>query len=163
MTLRFVSPALLPAFAAAALAPPAVAQSFGPQQVITTSADGARWVHAADLDGDGDTDVLSANQLADEIAWSENLGGGVFGPQQVITSNAIDAWGVYAADLDGDGDMDVLSASATDDKIAWYENQGGGAFGASAGRDHGRGQRPVGVRHGPRRRRGRRHLVRQRQ
>ena len=104
--------------------------AFGPQQVITNSADRPSSVYATDLDGDGDADVLSASVLDDEIAWYENLGGGTFGAQQVITSSADGAWSVYAADLDGDGDEDVLSASYNDDKIAWYENLGGGSFGA---------------------------------
>jgi hypothetical protein len=103
--------------------------TFGPQQVITTSADGAFCVYAADLDGDGDADVLSASYGDDKIAWYENLGGGAFGPQQVISTAAHGARCVYAIDLDGDGDADVLSASEDDDKIAWYENLGGGAFG----------------------------------
>ncbi|MDP6940371.1 MAG: VCBS repeat-containing protein, partial [Planctomycetota bacterium] len=46
--------------------------SFGPQQVITTSADGASAVYATDLDGDGDADVLAASGLGDKIAWYEN-------------------------------------------------------------------------------------------
>ena len=53
--------------------------SFGSQQVITTSADGAHSVFATDLDGDGDADVLSASDHDDKIAWYENLGGGSFG------------------------------------------------------------------------------------
>ena len=101
---------------------------FGPQQVITTQADSARSVYTADLDGDGDQDVLSASSLYDKIAWYENLGGS-FGPEHVITTQADGANSVYAADLDGDGDQDVLSASYFDDKIAWYENDGNGAFG----------------------------------
>jgi hypothetical protein len=44
---------------------------FGPQQVITTSADGANSVYATDLDGDGDADVLSASSDDDKIAWYE--------------------------------------------------------------------------------------------
>ena len=36
---------------------------------ITTSADGARSVYAADVDGDGDMDVLSASMVDDKIAW----------------------------------------------------------------------------------------------
>ena len=104
---------------------------FGPQRVITTLADGAVWVHAADLDGDGDFDVLSSSWFDNKIAWYENTDGlGTFGPQQVITTSVAGAMAVYTADLDGDGDVDVLSASLGDNKIAWYENTDGlGTFG----------------------------------
>ena len=103
---------------------------FGVQRIITTDADLAYLVHAADLDGDGDPDVLSASANDDKIAWYENLGGGAFSAQRVITTDADGAAYVHAADLDGDGDPDVLSASFDDDKIAWYENLGGGTFSA---------------------------------
>jgi hypothetical protein len=105
--------------------------SFGPRRVITVEADGPYSVFAADLDGDGDTDVLSASTLDDSIAWYENLDGlGSFGPRSVITTAADGARSVFAADLDGDGDMDVLSASANDDEVAWYRNEdGAGSFG----------------------------------
>ena len=96
--------------------------TFGAQQVITTNADGARSVYAADVDSDGGVDVLSASLVDGKIAWYENTDGqGTFGAQQVITTNADGARSVYAADVDGDGDIDVLSASDNDDKIAWYE------------------------------------------
>jgi hypothetical protein len=42
---------------------------FGPQQVITTDADFTYSVFAADLDVDGDPDVLSACEFDDTIAW----------------------------------------------------------------------------------------------
>ena len=113
----------------AAVAATPTPRVFSSQQVITTAADGAASVYAADLDGDGDADVLSASFRDDKIAWYENLGGGRFSSQQVITTAADGAWSVYAADLDGDGDADVLSASDYA-KIAWYENLGGGRFSA---------------------------------
>ncbi|MGY8934277.1 MAG: T9SS type A sorting domain-containing protein [Flavobacteriales bacterium] len=47
--------------------------NFSSQQVITTNADSVRSVFAADLDNDGDMDVLSASQNDDKIAWYENL------------------------------------------------------------------------------------------
>jgi hypothetical protein len=105
--------------------------SFGPQQVISTLADSPRSVFAADVDGDGDTDVLSASYSDDEIAWYENRDGfGSFGPQRVISNLADGASSVFAADMDGDGDLDALSASFIDDEIAWYENtNGSGTFG----------------------------------
>jgi len=40
---------------------------------ISTSADNAYSVYAADVDGDGDMDVLSASYNDDKIAWYENL------------------------------------------------------------------------------------------
>ncbi|KPJ58374.1 MAG: hypothetical protein AMJ46_14285, partial [Latescibacteria bacterium DG_63] len=102
---------------------------FGPQQVISTQADGAASVYACDLDGDGDNDVLSASAYDDKIAWYENSGDGTFGPQQAIGTDVDYAASVYACDLDGDGDNDVLSASRYNDRIAWYENNGSGTFG----------------------------------
>jgi hypothetical protein len=107
------------------------AGSFGSQQVISTVAGWGPSVFAADVDGDGDTDVLSASAGDDKIAWYENTdGSGSFGTEQVISTAADGAYSVFAADVDGDGDPDVLSASAGDDKIAWYENRdGSGSFG----------------------------------
>jgi hypothetical protein len=106
------------------------AQVFGSENVITTNADDATCVYAADLDGDGDADLLSTSYYDYVIAWYENLGGGTFGPRQILDDNASGAIYVRAADLDGDGDTDVVSASSWDDKVSWYENLGGGAFGA---------------------------------
>ncbi|MDA9628624.1 FG-GAP-like repeat-containing protein, partial [Flavobacteriaceae bacterium] len=92
---------------------------------IATSADGARSVYAADMDGDGDMDILSASSFDDTIAWYEN--NGAADPSWTaanLATSADGAWSVYAADMDGDGDMDIVSASAYDDTIAWYENNG---------------------------------------
>ncbi len=41
--------------------------------MITIAADAPYFVYAADLDGDGDQDALSASYLDDKIAWYENL------------------------------------------------------------------------------------------
>jgi hypothetical protein len=84
---------------------------------------GAMSVQAVDMDGDGDTDLLSASFNDELISWYENDGETPPGyTQHVISDETSGASSVYAADLDGDGDPDVLSASAYDNKIAWYEN-----------------------------------------
>jgi hypothetical protein len=90
------------------LASPIQAQQFGSQNVMTTNADGARSVHARDLDGDLDADVLFASGGDDKIAWYENQGGGTFSSQKVITTEVHAVVSVYARDLDGDSDADVL-------------------------------------------------------
>ena len=108
---------------------------FGSQQIITVEASGARSVFAADLDGDGDKDILSASEGDDKVAWYENVDGlGTFGEQQIITTNLQAAVDVFVADLDGDGDMDVLAASKGfgqgDGDVVWFENLDGlGNFG----------------------------------
>jgi len=96
------------------------------KHIISTAADGARSVTTADVDGDGDMDVLSASKDDDKIAWYENDGSGSF-TEHTISTAANVAWSVTIADVDGDGNMDVLSASA-DDTIAWYKNDGAGNF-----------------------------------
>ncbi len=91
------------------------------KRTISTTAALATSVFAADVDGDGDIDVLSASRLDDKIAWYENDGSENF-TQYTISTAADGATSVFAADVDGDGDLDVLSASLLDNKIAWYEN-----------------------------------------
>ena len=92
---------------------------------IDTSADGARGVHVADMDGDGDLDIVLASTFDDTIAWYEN--DGAADPSWTasdITTTFDNPWGVYVDDVDGDGDLDVVSAVANDDTIAWSENDG---------------------------------------
>ncbi len=88
-------------------------------------------VFAADIDGDGNIDILSASSYDNKIAWYKNLDGqGGYGNQQLISTEAMAARAVFAVDIDDDGDIDVLSASYYDNKIAWYENlDGQGTFG----------------------------------
>ncbi len=65
------------------------------ERVISTAAEPAYSVFAADVDGDGDTDVLSASWGA--IAWYENDGGAppTF-TERVISTTADGAWSVSA-------------------------------------------------------------------
>jgi hypothetical protein len=104
------------------------------KQVLSDTADHALAVFAADVDGDGDTDVLSGAFVGNEIAWYENPaienpdlnpeGGSPYFVKRVISSSVSHASSVFAIDIDGDGDTDVLSASVSDDKISWHENSG---------------------------------------
>jgi len=105
--------------------------SFPVNRVITESAVEAKWVQPADLDGDGDLDVLSASEQDDTIAWYENTDGdGSFGAAQTLSTTADGVQEAHAADVDGDGDLDVVAALENDGTVAWYENtDGAGSFG----------------------------------
>jgi hypothetical protein len=92
---------------------------------IATSANGAASVFLADMDGDGDMDIVSASSNDNTIAWYENNGAAdpTWTAADIVT-NAGFARDVHAADMDGDGDMDIVSADFGDNTIAWYENNG---------------------------------------
>lgn len=108
-------------------------EAFSGENVINSNnVNAPRSIFAADIDGDGDMDILSASSGDNKVAWYENTDGlGTFGVQHIIMDGAIGATAVLAADLDGDNDLDVLSVSSFDAKIAWYENtDGAGNFGA---------------------------------
>ena len=85
--------------------------------------DEASKVFVADLDGDGDLDIVSSSRGDDTIAWYENDGADdpTFTAADIATS-ADGAQDVHVADLDGDGDLDIVSAGHDDDTITWYGN-----------------------------------------
>src|SRR5690554_1682959 len=107
---------------------------FGPQQIISSEAQLARSVFAADINGNGHQDVVVSARAGDfHIAWFENLDGeGNFGAPQIIEDDFFDQiYNVVAADLDGDGDIDVLASAYFSGEIVWYENlDGQGNFSA---------------------------------
>ncbi len=104
---------------------------FGEQQVISVEGLNPHDVIAADLNGDGNIDVISATEGDAKLAWYKNIDGlGNFGPQQIITESLPGLRKVFATDLDGDGDLDLISQDAWDDLVVWFENLDGlGNFG----------------------------------
>lgn len=82
-------------------------------------------VLAADLDGDGDVDILATFEDDDTVVWYENMDGvGEFSAARNITTSANGVRTVAVADLNGDGLVDIISGSSADDRIVWYRNLG---------------------------------------
>lgn len=103
------------------------------QYLIDTDLQGPESLHAADLDGDGDQDVLAitnppTTSTESKVVWYENAGNGAFLDRTVLTTNVEDGTSVYAQDLTGSGAPDVLMASEDDGKVVWHEGEGGGDF-----------------------------------
>lgn len=86
----------------------------------------ARDVSVADMDGDGDLDILGAAVGSDAIRWWANGGGATpsWTAHDILTSYD-GAHRVEAADFDRDGDMDVAVCAYDEDNWAWLENTNG--------------------------------------
>ena len=101
---------------------------------------GSSWLSLADLDRDGDLDLLYANGDAFEYAppnsrpwqgiqWLENRGNLMFEFHRIVDFQG--GTGPEAADLDGDGDLDILFVASNSDwdnpqspSLVWLENDG---------------------------------------
>ena len=90
------------------------------ETVIDNSADGASSVYVADIDNDGDLDIVASSGNDNTIAWYENDGN--VDPSWTVSDIATNVDGarhVFVADMDNDGDLDIVSASSNNDLIAW--------------------------------------------
>ncbi len=95
------------------------------ENVITTNVDYPIATDSADLDNDGDIDLVGAILVSDRIEWYENDGNypaNFF--VRVIDDNINAVNDVHTSDIDQDGDMDILAAISGEDKFVWYENTG---------------------------------------
>ncbi len=90
------------------------------------SFNGAWSVNAADVDGDGDVDVLGAAEQDDDITWMENIDGiGLSWIAHTVEGDFEGATSVHPIDFDGDGDVDLLGSAVRADDITWWENTDG--------------------------------------
>jgi WD40 repeat protein len=90
------------------------------EQIVTSAAAGPRGVHGADIDGDGDTDILTATSADRSITLWSNVGGSppMFEPE-VVSRGGLSPWAVKAADLNDDGRLDILYAAISSGRVAW--------------------------------------------
>ncbi len=86
-------------------------------------------VATADLDDDGDQDVIVTFSDPGLVSWFENDGtpggqGGWIQRDIDVSTTTYVSRSISIADIDGDGDLDLLSALDEDGEIAWFENAG---------------------------------------
>jgi hypothetical protein len=82
-------------------------------------------VVAADIDGDGDLDILTANENSHNVSVRLNDGTGTFRGNTSVEVGGRPA-SVVAADIDGDGDLDILTANGNN--VSVRLNNGDGTF-----------------------------------
>jgi hypothetical protein len=83
-------------------------------------------VFGADIDGDGDRDVVGAAFNGDDISWWENADdSGTVWIEHNVSGNFNGARSCIATDLDGDMDTDIIGAASLDWAVTWWENGDG--------------------------------------
>lgn len=113
-----------------------LASSFADSTIYLYSREGGGWDRAAvarargplcaipaDMDGDGEQDLVYCSAWDDTVSWKPLAAGGV---SNVISTLTIAPGGLTAADVDGDGDTDVIVSSEASGEVAWFANSGGG-------------------------------------
>ena len=96
------------------------------EKVVSNEARDINSLYFADIDSDGDMDLIGGETYYDGVYWFQN--NGPSWTRKTVTRSVNDPTSVFALDMDEDGDTDVLSASYKDNKIAWYENDGSENF-----------------------------------
>jgi hypothetical protein len=99
--------------------------SFSAYQLISNQFSLIHQVKAADMDNDGDMDVVGSDDYGgNKIIWFANTNGnGTFGTVRTVKNGILSAHGIDIADIDDDGDLDVAATSSQSDQVLWYENQ----------------------------------------
>jgi hypothetical protein len=95
----------------------------------TRTGSGARSVAAADLDSDGDIDLIVANSGVSNISVLRNDGFGNFGSKVDFPTGAEPVFLVHV-DVSGDGVPDVITANERADTVSVLLGLGNGAFAA---------------------------------
>jgi hypothetical protein len=78
-------------------------------------------LHAADVDGDNDPDVISGNNLEAEVVWWANPGGNPGWTDYLVTALFDMPSLLDAADMDNDLDLDIVAGTISNNDICWWE------------------------------------------
>ena len=82
---------------------------------------------AADMNGDGIVDIVTANKVGDSVSVLIGRGDGTFLPRVTYPAGDLPR-GLAVLDMDGDGDTDVVTANANSSDLSLFFNDGAGVL-----------------------------------
>ncbi len=95
------------------------------KQVVDNSFDGSHRIQAADMDSDGDLDLVGTAYMGASITiWKNEGGSPVSWSKHIVDDELGGAVIGFAVDINSDGFMDILGTAQGTHTIAWYENKG---------------------------------------
>ena len=85
-------------------------------------------VRALDFDGDGNLDLITANQFENSVSLMKGFGDGTFRRVTAVTVGSLPS-GLVIADVNGDGRPDLVSSSLRSQDVTVNLGDGAGGFG----------------------------------
>lgn len=99
-----------------------VGGGFGPEILIATL-DGVGQVLTADINNDGNLDLIAVGYNANKVVWYEGNGTGGFVSEQIIESGTLQPGAISIIDFDDDTDLDIVIGYTGAGTIEVYYNQ----------------------------------------
>ncbi len=96
-------------------------------ELLYTTTQLLRSPRVADLDEDGDPDIVLCIRGANAIAWLSGNGDGTFGALEELV-DLQGASDLELEDMDGDGDLDMVATDEFETRVLWFKNDGNAEF-----------------------------------
>jgi hypothetical protein len=103
---------------------------FAPPANVSTLSEAPDFMVTADLDGDGDLDVITTHDTSSIVFWHESSAGAASWTRHTLATLRVFGPALTVGDVDRDGDVDVagdFTGPAPALRKAWLENPGDGS------------------------------------
>jgi len=96
------------------------------EHTVAANFDRVSGLFIADIDKDGDQDIIGAAINSNEVAlWRNDGGNPIQWTKEVIDDEYGGAIYLCAEDINGDGNIDVIATAAIAHQVCWWSNDGG--------------------------------------